>query len=115
MLTLNIHPICKARNIKAPFAFLTRNGFTHTTAHKIVAGKSPQPKLAYIEKLCILLRCQPNDLFQWIPADGQDTTLPLAALIPKQENGLEWMDDLSKLSLDKLRALGAVVKGEMEK
>ncbi len=115
MLTLNILPICKARSIRYPFAYLKKSGFAHSAAHQIVAGTLREPKLAHIEKLCILLECVPHDILEWTPGENQSLKIPLAALIPKKETGFEWMQELKNLPLEKLRELGVVVKGELQK
>jgi len=113
MLSLNIHRICAARGILQPFAYLKKHGFTHAIASYIVTNNYLQPKLAYLEKLCILLKCTPHDLLEWKPAADQNHDIPLATLIPKDANEFEWMQTIKKLPLDELRALGDVVKGTL--
>jgi len=116
MLTLNVLPICKARSIKEIHTFLTRSGFSHSTAHQIATGKATAPKLAHLEKLCLLLDCTPHDILEWKPSEGQAIGFKaLSALLPKEETGFEWMQELKKLPLDKIRELGLVVKTELGK
>jgi hypothetical protein len=115
MLTLNILPICEAKGIKQPFPFLIKAGFPNTAAYQIASGHCIQPKLAHVEKLCLILGCMPHDLLQWVPDKGQTKEVPLAALIPKQEVPFNWMDELQKLPLEKLRAMSKVIEQELHK
>ncbi len=55
----------KARGIEKHLAFLLKSGFSRTTATRLLNGELTEPKLEHIEKLCITLICEPNDLFVW--------------------------------------------------
>ena len=103
MLQLNLKRIFKARAIETPYKFLVANGFVPFTAHKYKNGKVEHMRLDHIEKLCILLNCTPNDLFEWIPDDLLDDRIdhPLQK-IRKREKRIEINRLLAKLSLDKL-------------
>lgn len=74
MLDLNVKRILDLRGISRPFTFLLENGFIRSTAHKFVHGQVWQIKLDQIEKLCLLLNCTPNDLFEWRP--GKNVSAP---------------------------------------
>lgn len=67
MLYLNVKRILDLRGIDKPFAYLHQNGFIRSTAHKFVHGDVWEIKLEQIERLCLLLNCSPNDLFEWKP------------------------------------------------
>ena len=81
----------------------------------ISSGEYLRPRLVYLEQLCILLKCVPHDLLTWTPAQDQSPDIPLAVLIPRKEDDFRWMQEMQKLPLDQLRALGEVVKGALEK
>lgn len=65
MLYFNVKRVLDLRGIDKPYAFLVKNGFVHSTALNITGGKVVQIKIEQIEKLCLLLNCEPSDLFEW--------------------------------------------------
>ena len=67
MLTLNISPIFRARGIERPYTFLVKAGFTPHSANVLLNSKSKVFRLDHIEKLCVILKCEPNDLLVWHP------------------------------------------------
>jgi DNA-binding Xre family transcriptional regulator len=67
MIYLHLQPIFAARGIDKPFSFLIKSGFTYPTTHNLLNNKISSLKLSYIEKLCDVLVCEPNDLFLWKP------------------------------------------------
>lgn len=72
MLQLNILSILKARGIEQPYKFLVKNGFVPFTAHKLKNNKVEHIRIDHIERLCVLLNCTPNDIFEWMPNDLLD-------------------------------------------
>jgi len=103
MVQLNLTRIFKARGIEQPYKFLIRNGFVPFTAHKYKNGKAEHIRLDHIEKLCIILNCTPNDIFEWVPDDLLDDypNHPLQK-IRKREKKIEIGKMLNSLSLEKL-------------
>lgn len=67
MLTLNISPIFRARGIERPYTFLVKAGFTPHSANVLLNSKTKVFRLDHIEKLCVILKCEPNDLLAWYP------------------------------------------------
>lgn len=103
MLQLSLSRIFKARGIEMPYRFLVQNGFVSFTAHKYKNGNARHIRLDHIEKLCILLNCTPNDLFEWSPDNLlEDRTDHPLQRIRKREKRVEIAQLLSKLSLEKL-------------
>ncbi len=105
MLTLYLSPLLNARGIERPFAWLRKQGFTHNTAHRLL--KQPVVmNLAYLEKLCSLLQCTPNDLLLFTPS--AHTPLPAAhplnGLVKKaeKENVAQQLRSLPLPQLDKV-------------
>ncbi|MES2566602.1 MAG: helix-turn-helix transcriptional regulator [Bacteroidota bacterium] len=62
MLTLNLQPVFKARGIDKPYSFLVSAGFPSYTAHNLLNAKTVSFRLSYIDKLCAILNCTPNEL-----------------------------------------------------
>jgi DNA-binding Xre family transcriptional regulator len=65
MLSLNLLPIFKARGIERPYSFLVKAGLTPHTANSLLNSKTKVFRLDHIEKLCLILKCEPNDLLVW--------------------------------------------------
>jgi DNA-binding Xre family transcriptional regulator len=72
MLKINVRKVMEARGIFTPYKFMVKNGFTPTTATKISNGDVEYLRLEYIERLCTLLNCLPNDLFDWTPNEKKE-------------------------------------------
>jgi DNA-binding Xre family transcriptional regulator len=106
MLQLNLNRIFKARMIEHPYRFMVQNGFVSFTAHKYKNGKVEQIRLDHIEKLCILLNCTPNEIFEWVPNDLLDdrNDHPLQA-IRRRYKKLEIVKLLSKMPLSRLEEI----------
>jgi DNA-binding Xre family transcriptional regulator len=72
MIRYNFDRIFKARGIERPFTFLRKAGFSDNFATKINQNKVKRLNLEEIERLCVLLKCTPNDFFEWTPdSDNQ--------------------------------------------
>jgi DNA-binding Xre family transcriptional regulator len=103
MLTLQINKLCVARGVKTPLTAMRKAGISQQIAFKYLQGKKKNLMIDHIEKLCMLLRCTPNDLFAWTPDDkNQDYPENPLQKISKQE-----LPDLQKviggLSLEEVR------------
>ena len=63
-------------------------------------------RLDHIEKLCILLNCTPNEIFEWVPNDLLDDRMdhPLQA-IRRRDKKLEIVKLLSKMPLSRLEEI----------
>ena len=82
MLSLNLLPIFKARGIERPYSFLVKAGLTPHTANVLLNSKTKVFRLDHIEKLCLLLKCEPSDLLVWNPNKNEiiDKDHPLTKL-----------------------------------
>lgn len=67
MLVLNVERLLGMRGIENPYKFLVRNGFVPQTATNMIKKKAVQIHPVKLERLCRLLNCTPNDLFEWRP------------------------------------------------
>ena len=110
MLNLNLKRIFKARGIEQPYKYLAQNGFVPFTAHKYKNGKVEHMRLDRIEKLCTLLHCTPNDIFEWAPDDLlEDRPDHPLQKIRRREKKIEITQLLSKMSLDKLEEIEKLI------
>lgn len=87
MLKYNLKIMFWNRGLRYPQAALVRAGFNRQTASRIVAGRFKTLDAQQIEKLCIVFKCLPNDLFEFTPDENTPADLPLNKLkkaeIPK--------------------------------
>jgi DNA-binding Xre family transcriptional regulator len=107
MLSFNLEPIFKARGIQKPFSFLIKAGFTPHTAHHIISGDSRSFRLDHIEQLCLVLKCEPNDLLLFSPDKNQHypENLPLFNLkAEEQRTDLNVLADIPFKDLKRLTA-----------
>lgn len=72
MLKYNIKGLMELRGITHPYAFLKRNGFGESEATRLASQKSKYLCPRQVEMLCMALKCEPNDLYVWVP--GKDET-----------------------------------------
>lgn len=92
MLTLNLTPIFRNRGIERPYAFLVKAGFTPHTANVLLNSKTRVFRLNHIEKLCLMLNCEPNDLLVWHP--NKDEIIPGDHPLTKLKQGEPMSVDL---------------------
>lgn len=116
MLTYNFDRIFKARAIERPFSFLRKAGFSDNFATKIKNNKVLRLNLREIERLCILLRCTPNDFYQWEPDnDSQvDNEHPIN-LIKKSDKAINLTKILSSIPLGQLDEIEKLITEKIKK
>ncbi len=114
MIKLNLIPIFNARGIERPYTFLVKAGFTPYAANKLLDRRTRVIKLDHLEKLCLVLMCEPNDLFDWSPDKKEKIAgnHPLAKLKQDQSTVIDLQDSLSKMSLQELKSLSTKIKEE---
>lgn len=107
MLYLNLKPVFRLRGIEKPFSFLIRSGFTHHSSHYLLSSYPRVIRLDHIEKLCLLLKCVPNDILGWTPdTDVQiDESTPLKILNNENINSFDLKEKLMNLPLNELKSL----------
>lgn len=72
MLKYNITRLFDLRGIIHPTAFLREKGFTRSESERFPQEKMKGLSLSQIERLCLALKCLPNDLFVWIPKKEEE-------------------------------------------
>ncbi|MES2764183.1 MAG: helix-turn-helix transcriptional regulator [Bacteroidota bacterium] len=110
MLSFNLKPIFKARGIDKPYSFLVRSGIHSTAAHNLLNDNTIYFKLTYIDRLCSLLNCTPNELLVWTPNPGEklEDTHPITRL-KKQNTDLNWQDTIKTIPLDQLSEIVKII------
>ena len=111
MIIYNFDRIFKARGVNRPFTYLTKAGFGDNFATKINRNKVKRIELKELEKLCVLLRCTPNDFLEWIPEDDAqiDEKHPLYT-IRKSNKVFDLTKTLNSVPLSELDKLEELIK-----
>ncbi|CAN5123838.1 hypothetical protein BH11BAC6_BH11BAC6_05390 [soil metagenome] len=111
MLRYNLNQVTKARGITKVSAFLEQCGFSSGTRSKIKLGRSRTLDLQQVETICKQLRCTPNEIIEWVPAENEELPAdhPLKTLI-QTNDAEEIMQLVHGLSLEKIKAAAAVLR-----
>jgi len=111
MLRYNFNRVFKARGIERPFTFLKQSGFSDTFASRAKNGRVSRLDLRLIERLCISLRCTPNDFIEWEPGPEQDLdeAHPLHK-IRKNDRVIDIARTLNSVPIDKLDEIDQLIR-----
>jgi len=110
MLDFNIKRLFDQRGIDKPYTFLVKRGFVAQTATNLANNQVGYIKPAQMEKLCLLLNCTPNDLFDWRP-DKNDSISDNHALrsLVRTQNATSVAQLVNDIPADKLEKLAEMV------
>ncbi len=110
MLYFNLTRLLKLRGVERPYSWLVVNGFVPQTAVRWAKNDIGYMRPAQMEKICLLLNCTPNDLFDW-REDGKTVVHDTHALrtLIKHAPDTTIQTTLRELPLDKLEKLGEML------
>jgi hypothetical protein len=92
------------RGIHQRYGFLTKKGFHRTVAANLANNRAANIKLSHLEKLCRLLNCTPNELFEFKPDANEMFPENHALNKLKREANIPTVAQVMKdLPVDKLR------------
>ena len=116
MIQYNFDRIFKARGIERPFTYLVKAGFSDNFATKVKNNKIRRIGLKELEKLCILLRCTPNDFYEWTPDvnDKTDKDHPIS-IIRKSDKVVDLTKTLNSVPLGELDEIEELIKERINK
>lgn len=114
MIKYNFDRIFKARGIDKPFTYLTKAGFSDNFATKIKNDRVKRLGLKEIERLCILLRCTPNDFFEWIPDNDQVDKDHALRLIRKSDKVFDLTKTLNSVPLGELDKIEELINEKIK-
>ena len=109
MLVFNPRRIFGLRGIERPNNFLVRNGFTSMVASRLLTHGLLHLNIRNVSRLCKILNCTPNDLFDWKPepAEPLPQNHPLQSLVRQESANIN--DLLKDIPLEKLPDLHAMI------
>jgi len=116
MLSLNLLPIFKARGIERPYSFLVKAGLTPHTANVLLNSKTKVFRLDHIEKLCLTLKCEPNDLLAWNPNKNEiiDEGHPLTKLKHSESPAIDLKATLLNMPYKELKSFSSRLSEEVQ-
>lgn len=97
MLKFDLERLFKIRAVNKRLAYLYKNGFTYGEAQRLVSGKISRLPISHIEKLCVLFKCSPSELFTYVPNESANLPEdhPLNSLVREETAPLsELLEDL---------------------
>lgn len=105
-LKLNLKELFQAHGIRFPYVALSKMGISHSVIKTMLNGNLVHLKLIHIEKICLALRCMPNDLFRWTPdkATAVSADHPMNTLNRSLAEAT-LASELSEMNIDHLRML----------
>lgn len=111
MLRLYIKELLEKLGRKPTAMFISQFDINYRTAEKLLNGKAKTIKIETIYKLCAVLRCTPNDLFDIKPEAEQELGAkhPLLEL-KKQPISQSAIDLLSTFSPKDLDNIGRLIQ-----
>lgn len=100
------------RGIDKAYAYLCNHGFTRHTAEILAGSKVSNLKIAHLGKICFLLNCTPNDLFEW--EDDGTHKLPenhaLNSLVREKTAQKSLNEMLKEIPIEKLPEIENLIK-----
>jgi len=115
MIKYNFERIFKARGIARPFSFLQKNGFSDNFASRIKNNKVARLNPQHLERLCLLLKCTPNDLMEWIPDDISviDDAHPLNE-IRRPSAEIDLVRTINSIPLGKIEEIENIIRAHIK-
>jgi len=112
MLELRIKELLLQKGISKPFAWLRKQGISHTMAKKLLSGRYNRLPLEHLATICEQAWCTPNDLFAWSPPDGSldQPGHPLQAL-RRTTPPSDVAKKMEKLTPQQLEEVGRFIEG----
>jgi DNA-binding Xre family transcriptional regulator len=112
MLIINLQRVFALRGIENPFSALLKIGISRPTASNLLNNNVLSIKNDYLEKICELLNCEPNDLYEWRPSNltANVENHPLKGL-QRDNSAAKLREILRNLPLDKLGQVESLLDG----
>ena len=103
MIQLRIKELMAQRGVKSRLSAMTKAGISQAVAQKYLGGSKQWILLEHVGILCLLLRCTPNDLFEWTPDTPADDypENPLQAI--RQKPSFDLGEKLKGMSLEEIK------------
>ncbi len=116
MLNYNFKRVFRAKGIDKIHAYLCNAGFSNNFATKIKNNNAKRLELKELERLCMVLKCTPNDFLEWTPEPNTDIVEnhPMN-LLKKPTYEVDFVKTLNEVPLGKLEELERIIKEHLVK
>jgi DNA-binding Xre family transcriptional regulator len=103
MIKLRVKQLLEMKGEKFPRKAMVRLGISEKVATKYLKSAKEEIGLQHMEWMCLFFRCEPSELFEWVPdrPGENDPTQPLQKLKPKKR--LNTTELLKKMTPDEIR------------
>lgn len=109
MLQYNFDRMFKARGVERPYTYMIHSGFGSNLATRMRRNQVRSVRLETLERICLLLRCTPNDVMEWTPDDQDDKDHPLNRLRRTESKVVDITRSLNALPMDKLEEISKFI------
>ena len=111
MLVFNPQRMFALRKIDKPHSMLVKNGFAKSSATNLLKYLNLRVTVEHIEKLCLILNCTPNDLFEWRSRANESLAENHALNKLKRREKSENLTDLiNKIPVEKLSQIDDLLR-----
>ena len=110
MLKLNLHRVFALRGVEKPLKVMMQVGISRATASNLLNNNVESINSTHLEKLCEMLNCEPNDLYQWIPsANARDTENHPLKNLRRTQSVQQISEMLKNIPLDKISQIESLL------
>lgn len=103
MLKLNLRRVFTLRGIDKPHKLMIQAGISRTTANNLLSNLVESINSTHLEKLCEMLNCEPNDLYEWTPSkDTQNVENHPLKNLRRTQSAQKISEMLKNIPLDKI-------------
>lgn len=111
MLIFKPKRIIKLRQLEKPHKALVKCGISPSTATKLLGNYNIRLTIDHVEKICVMLNCTPNDLFEWKPKSGAELPENHSLNALKRNDEAENLSEIiKKVPIEKLSELTEFVR-----
>lgn len=111
MLIFNLPRALRLRGItEHQAAFLQKHGFVPATAYNFLKYTAASIKFDHLEKLCKILNCSPNDLFDWKPDEGETIGETHSLNVLKRKSGKDLSQMLKEVPMEKFEQIETLLE-----
>lgn len=116
MLTINAGRVFRLRGLSEYLIRLVRANISRRTARGFLDGTATTVKLKHLEKMCFLLNCTPNDLFDWKPdAETNPSENHSLHSLRKNEEIKNFSEKLKDVPIEKLKEINQFIEEMKQK
>ncbi len=109
MLLFNLNRVVAIKGEKKSKAAILEAGVPYQTYLRMMKNKASFVTADILERLCLALKCTPNDLYQWIPSANAPENHPLEAM---KYEGPDLHTKLASMSVAEIDALRKLMEGK---